>query len=143
MAKQKPENRMISRIKPHWEAAGFYIEKTNNPYLSGPPDLYVERAVNRVGWVEAKFWSRKSIPEADESSQRYIEAMLSPHQEIWLRRAQKNGVPVAMLCGFQNPKQFFFFEPFLYKLYQPLTYEQLVVETIKWIETSDGYGTGD
>lgn len=140
MAKQKPENRMLARIKPKFLADGFYVEKTNNPYLSGPPDWYLEKFPALTGWVEAKFWPRKTIPPVTVENMQYVEAMLSANQEAWLRRAQTNDVPAALLCGFINTKQYFFFEPWRYDSRYNGLYDlpQLIHTVNLWITKHDG-----
>ena len=127
----KPENRMLTRLKPKLQAElGWYIEKTNNQYRGGTPDWYVEWD-GGSGWIEAKYWDIKTAGKDVLSASYICNKMLTPLQCLWLERAANHGVPAGVLCGFPDTKHYLFFNfPIAYKeadIHSPIiTFDGLV-----------------
>lgn len=139
---QKPENRMLSRLKPRFKAAGFFVEKTNNPYRAGIPDWYIERDMIHIvpanGWIEAKFRNVKKPNSDPEYEVAKIRSMLSPHQEKWLQRAVDNGQNAAILCGYPDTKIYVFFDysATTHPTLPVYTLDELLQVTNKWLSGS-------
>lgn len=72
--------------------------KTNNPFVAGCPDLYVEGPAS-ILWIEFK--QLEVIPSfltLCEGSK----PKLTPLQQEWLIRAENNGVTTAVIVGCQQ-----------------------------------------
>lgn len=98
----KPETLVIKRVRDGLVRSGFtgiHLDKTNNPYVSGWLDLYVEAAGGFTGWIEAKYRPAKYEAGSVVSTAPILK-MLSELQAKRANRHHKNGVPVAVLCGF-------------------------------------------
>ena len=101
----KPETLVIKRLRDGLIRSGFTkisLDKTNNPYVSGWLDLYVEAPGGFAGWIEAKYRPAK-YEAGSVISTGTILKMLSEHQAKRAELHRQNRVPVARLCGFAGP----------------------------------------
>lgn len=94
----KPETRLIERVH-RALSAHVYREKTANPYRGGTPDCYYERAHNNILWVEYKYKPTQGRRILWDEA---VTKLCSPKQKLWLERADDNGVPVAVITGFND-----------------------------------------
>lgn len=101
----KPETRVIQRIRDGIEKVdnSILVEKTNNPYIGGILDLYIE-CYRFVGHIEVKFRPTK-YPADKEIETGVIVDMCSAKQKDRFKRHVLNRVPARLLCGFNGPNQ--------------------------------------
>lgn len=98
----KPENRMLSRLKPKLERdLGWYIEKTNNAYRGGRPDWDIFGSNGFCGFIEAKFWD-KQARRGDLVEAQLIIDRCSALQQQWLFDRAETFHAVGVLCGFAS-----------------------------------------
>ena len=88
-----PESRFVRAIN-KLLPSDIYSEGMANPYRGGTPDRYYEGCRNSI-WIEFKY--SKDVPATWR-----ISDALSSLQKKWLRRAQKNKTPVAVIAGFNK-----------------------------------------
>jgi hypothetical protein len=86
-----PESRFVRSIG-KLLPSDIYSEGMANPYRGGTPDRYYEGCLNHL-WVEYKY--RPTVP-ATWRTRDHVTAL----QIKWIRRAQKNNVPVVVIAGF-------------------------------------------
>jgi len=86
-----PESRFIRRVN-KLLPSDIHSEGMANPYRSGTPDRYYEGCTNHL-WVEYKY--TKDVP-ATWKARDHITSL----QIRWIRRAQKNNIPVVVIVGF-------------------------------------------
>lgn len=82
--------RSINRLLP----SDIYSEGMANPYRGGTPDRYYEGSRSHL-WVEYKYI--KTVPASWR-----IKDHVTALQIKWIRRAQKNHVPIAVIAGFNK-----------------------------------------
>lgn len=111
----KPETLVIKRVRDaaYKELHDYAFDKTNNPYVSGILDLYVE-GPRFAGHIEAKYRPTKYLPGKSIDTQAIV-GMCSEHQKRRFKRHAMNRIPCALLCGFAGggPRQrtYCFFRP--------------------------------
>lgn len=88
-----PESRFIRSVN-KLLPSDIYSEGMANPYRGGTPDRYYEGCTNHL-WVEYKY--TPTVP-ATWRTRDHITSL----QIRWIRRAQKNGVPIVVIAGFDK-----------------------------------------
>lgn len=88
-----PESRFIRSIN-KLLPSDIHSEGMANPYRGGTPDRYYEGCKSHL-WVEYKY--ARDIP-ATWRTRDHVTAL----QKKWIRRAQKNNVPVVVIAGFNK-----------------------------------------
>lgn len=93
----KPERNFINRIhrkiKPTLFKQAMGLTSTN-----GTPDYYYEGSLGAI-WVEYKFFPVEPMGQFDLCDTKQ-KIHLSKLQQIWLERANDNGVDVAVVAGY-------------------------------------------
>ena len=74
--------------------AEVYRQSMYTPYSGGTPDMYYEGPKGCL-WVEYKFLT--SLPATID-----VKKILSPLQNKWLQRANKNGIRCVVLIGYKK-----------------------------------------
>ncbi len=93
MAIATPEARFIRSIN-KLLPSDIYTEGMANPYRGGTPDRYYEGSRGFL-WVEYKY--TKDVPASWRISDH-----ITSLQKRWIRRAQKNNIPIAVIAGFNK-----------------------------------------
>lgn len=97
----KPETRLTTYLRSKLDPS-IFVMKTNNAYISGPADLYLEGSQG-ICWVEVKFIAKPWTK--DRSSEKICPTTGWIHQRQWLERAHSNNVNTAVLVGTGLGKQ--------------------------------------
>jgi hypothetical protein len=101
----------------------IYIEKTNNPYRRGVPDLYVE-GFGWNFWVEMK-WQSKPWRDRFVPKEQVCKSTSWPLQRLWLLRAAENGINAFVIVGVGAKNGYILLPPFNYENNELLTIQQL------------------
>lgn len=88
-----PESRFIRSIN-KLLPSDIYSEGMANPYRGGTPDRYYEGPQGFI-WIEYKY--ARAVPASWRTSD-HVTAL----QKKWIRRAQKNNIPIAIIAGFNK-----------------------------------------
>lgn len=107
----KQETLFYKRVHKHlplW----VYFEKSNNPYVSGPADVYYEGRHGRIAWVEYKILEAWPVRATTTVSAAKVTSKKTwARQDQWLTRAWDNkiatavflSVPGAQVAVFDSP----------------------------------------
>lgn len=113
----------------------MYIEKTNNPYRRGTPDLYLED-LDFSMWVEMK-WIEKPWGERFISREQICKSKSWPLQLRWLQRAAANGHRTAVIVGVGSKEAYIIGYPFDYENHRLMSLDDIIYTILTWEKNNE------
>ena len=113
----------------------MYVEKTNNPFRRGTPDLYLED-LNFSMWIEMKWiakpWGKRFIPR-----EQLCWTKSWPLQLRWLQRAAANGHRAAVVVGVGSKEAYIIGSPFDYENHELMPLDSVVYSILTWRKNNE------
>ncbi len=97
----KPETLFIAAVRKRLPEH-IHTEKQYNPLRGGPYDLYVE-STGGILWIEFKF--TQTLPPVLNLIKQTTSPKLSDLQQKWGERLVQNGIPNAVITGWQDGRK--------------------------------------
>jgi len=95
----KPEATYRNSVQKYLDRNNIYFASMGGAYVAGVPDVYYEGNAGCL-WVEWKNFQR--LQKTSNLTSNSSPSKLSVLQQLWLRRATKNSVNTAVICGSPN-----------------------------------------